>query len=603
MSIHSITPDILVVFAVLVGAVTLWVTEWLAIDLVALCIPLALVLTGVLSAGDAVAGFSSTALLTVGAIFVVSAGLLRTGAVTFVGNKIIHYSRGDEDRLVLLVMLTMAVFSAFINNTAIVAMFLPLMLGVASEFRLPPSKLLMPLSFASILGGTCTLIGTSTNLLVHGLMIDYGLEGLGMFEISSVGIAYAAIGLLYLFFIGRRLLPDRGTVTSHLQGAQRGAQEYMTEVQVPAGSQMIGDTVEHTLSAGHPAVRLLQIIRGEQIFWPPLDRVQVQAGDIFLLKGDVNELLAIYREEGVDLLPGLKAEAARYAVKDMELAEVVIMPNSSLTGRTLGAVQFRQHYGASVMAIQREGDHMRDQLATMPLRIGDVLLVMADREDIRRLTTYEEFLVLEGVQEVVVREDKARIALAIVASLVLSASMGVAPIMVLALAAAALMVITGCISMRHAYTSIDLSVLVLIGGAISLGKAMESTGAAVLMADSIVSTLGNYGPQVVLSALYLLTVVFTELMSNNAAAVLMVPLAISTAIGLGVDPRPFAIAVAFAGSASFATPIGYQTNTLVYGPGGYRFLDYTRVGLPLNLMLWVLATFLIPHWWPLVPTT
>ena len=594
------TGEMIIVLAVLAGALALWISEWLPLDLVALCIPIVLVLTGVLEPNDAMAGFASTALLTVAAILVVSAGLTRTGVITYVGNRIIHYSRGDEKRLLALVMVTMAVFSSFINNTAVVAMFLPIMLGVARKFRISPSKLLIPLSFASILGGTTTLIGTSTNILVHSLMEENGMAGMGMFEIAPMGLVYASVGLVYLFFIGRRLLPERGTVTSYLPG-RRGPGQYMTEVQVPADSDLIGQRVEQALQSAHPEVRLLQILRGEMILWPPLDLVVIEAGDIFLLKGDVNQLLALYRREGLELLPGLKAEAIRYAVKDMALAEVVITPNSDLIDRTLRDVKFRQHYGASVMALQRHGEHLRDELPGIRLRVGDVLLVMADREDMARLMTYEEFLLLEGVQEVVVNRDKAPIAIALVAGLVATVSLTSVPVMVVALVVAVLMVITRCLTMRQAYAALDLSVLVLIGGAIALGAAMEQTGTAAYLANAVVDAVGGYGPRVVLSAVYLLTVIFTEMMSNTAAAVLMVPIALGVAQGIGVDPRPFAIAVAFAGSAAFSTPIGYQTNTMVYGPGGYRFLDYTRVGLPLNLILWLLASLLIPFWWPLTP--
>lgn len=596
----SMTGEMLIVVVVLLVAVVLWLTEWLPIDLVALCIPVVLMLTGVLEPAAAVSGFASTALLTVASVLVVSDGLTRTGVITYVGNRIIHFARGDERRLLFAVMVTMAVFSGFINNTAVVAMFLPIMLRVAHEFEIPPSKLLIPLSFASILGGTTSLIGTSTNILVHGLMEENGIRGIGLFEITPIGLIYAAVGLTYMFWVGRHLLPDRGNVTSYLQ-SQRVATEYMTEVQVPEGSDLIGRPVDEALQAAHPDVRLLQIIRGDALFWPPLDKVVIEAGDVFLLKGDVNQLLSLYKEKRLELLPGLKAEAIRYAVKDMALAEAVITPNSSLIGRSLSEINFRQHYGASVMALQRHGDHLRDGLPTIRLRVGDVLLVMADRVDIRRLMTYDEFLLLEGVQEIVVNREKAPIAVGLVLGLIVLGGVTDIPIMTLAMVSALLMVLTRCLTMRQAYGALDLSVLMLIGGAIALGRAMEQTGAAAFLAQTVVGAVGHYGPVVVLSGIYLMTVVFTELMSNAAAAVLMVPIALGVAANLGVDPRPFAIAVAFAGSASFSTPIGYQTNTLVFGPGGYRFLDYTRVGLPLNIILWLLATLLIPVFWPLVP--
>ncbi len=596
----GMTGEMLIVVGVLLAALVLWVTEWLPIDLVALCIPVVLMLTRVLEPAAAVSGFASTTLLTVASVLVVSDGLTRTGVITYVGNRIIQFARGDERRLLFAVMITMAVFSGFINNTAVVAMFLPIMLGVSQEFEIPPSKLLIPLSFASILGGTTSLIGTSTNILVHGLMEENGIRGIGLFEITPVGLIYAAVGLAYMYWIGRHLLPDRGNVTSYAQ-SQRGAADYMTEVQVPEGSDLIGGRVDEALQAAHPEVRLLQIIRGDALFWPPLDKVVIEAGDVFLLKGDVNQLLSLYKEKGLELLPGLKAEAIRYAVKDMALAEAVITPNSRLIGRSLSEINFRQHYGASVMALQRHGDHLRDGLPTVRLRVGDVLLVMADRVDIQRLMTYDEFLLLEGVQEVIVNREKAPIAIGLVLGLIVLGGVTDVPIMTLAMVSAVLMVLTRCLSMRQAYAALDLSVLMLIGGAIALGRAMEQSGAAAFLAQAVVGAVGQYGPVVVLSGIYLMTVVFTELMSNAAAAVLMVPIALGVAANLGVDPRPFAIAVAFAGSAAFSTPIGYQTNTLVYGPGGYHFLDYTRVGLPLNIILWLLATWLIPTFWPLVP--
>jgi di/tricarboxylate transporter len=582
---------------ILVGAMFLFASEIVSVDIGALIVLLALVLTGVLTPEEAVQGFANPAFLTVGAMFVLSAGLLRTGALTALSERVMVLSRGSERRLTLLLMVTVAVCSAFVNNTPVVVIFLPMVLSIANRSSILPSKVLIPLSYGAILGGTCTLMGTSTNILISSMVAGEGMRPLGVFEFTGMGVLFAIVGITYIYFIGRRFLPSHGTVTTYGSGRLK---EYLTEIEVPEGSPLCDRWADEVVADYASRVQVFQIIRGEEIFWPPFAELRIRPGDAFLVKGEVNPLMNLIQSPEVALSPGVGgSDADAGNLREMALAELVISPNSPLMGESLRNIRFPERYGVQALAIQRHGSHLREKVSEIPLRVGDVLLVLGGEAALNRLGAAPEFILLEEVREVMVNRKRSWVALTVLGMVVLLAATNVLSILTAALAGAVVMVLTGCLVAREAYRAIDKSVLVLIAGSLSLGTALEKTGAASLLADRLVDLVGWGGPVAVLSGFYLLTVLLTEVMTNTAAAAVMLPIAVSTAAGLDVNPRSFIVAILFGASASFATPIGYQTNTFVYGPGGYSFTDFIRVGLPLQLTLWLLASLVIPILWPL----
>lgn len=571
----------------------LFATEWLPVDLVALAALIFLALTKILSPSEALAGFANPALVTVAALFVVSAALLRTGLVTRAGRWMARISGKREIVALALLLLVVAAASAFINNTAVVIVFLPLALGLASELQISPSKILIPLAFASTMGGMLTLVGTSTSVLVAAKWTAESGATLRMFEFAPLGGVILAAGLVYLLVVGRRLLPSRDSVTT-----RQAESEYLTEITVPAGSRWIGKTLDQLGLSGD--VKILQWIRGEQIAWPPFaDRDLLQPGDSLLVRANAPQIMRLIEKRGLELIPGLHGGAGRIVSAGMRLAEIVITPQSSFIGKTVEESAFRRHHDVSVLAVQRRGTHVRERLPQMALRVGDTLLVHGSEDAVSALRGEEDFLLVEGVHEIVPNRRKAPIALAVTAGLIALAAMDIFSIEFLALAAAVTMVLSGCLSLREAYRSVDWSVLLLVVGTIALGEAMKKTGLAAWIAGGLIDTLQPWGPIAVLSGIYLLTMLVTELLSNNAAALLMLPIGLAAAAGLHADPRPFVIAIAFAASLAFAVPMGYQTYMMIYGPGSYRFKDFLRVGAPLDVIGWGLATWLIPIFWPL----
>ncbi len=586
-----------------IAVLVIFATELIAIDLVALGIPVVLMLADALtpmeliSFEQAVAGFGNPAVVTIAMMFVLSVGLMRTGAVNFLGARILQISRGNAHLSIACTMVAVATLSAFINNTPIVVIFLPIVLNLARQFSISPSKLLIPLSFASIFGGTCTLIGTSTNLVVDSMMPTNGLEEIGMFELLPMGLVFAGVGVIYLL-AGKGLLPSRTTVTSYTGGDQ--LREYVTEVEVGPGSRLLGCRIADTFLGEDRGVRVLEVIRGEEILWPPLDDVLLAEGDLLLVKGDVNKLLDLDGREGLALIPELASGDLRVSTRETTLAELVVSPNSRLIGQRVRDVKFHQIFDVAVIAVQRRGVHLRRKVSQLVLRFGDTLLVQGSVEALQGLRESPDFILLEGVEETVLRPRKAPIAFGILLSIVVLAGFNVLHILPLSMAGAFLMVVTGCVSLREAYRAIDLRVVMVIAGTLALGSAMTETGTAQAIVESFQGAIAPLGAVGALSGVYFLTMVLTSVISNTAAAVLMVPLAISVAGTVGAtDPRPFVIAVAFGASACFATPLGYQTNLFVYGPGGYRFSDFLRIGVPLNLLFWILATIFIPVFWPI----
>ena len=597
------TPDAILVLVVTLGALVLFVTEAIAIDLVGLLVVVTLVLGGVLTLEEGLSGFSSQAMITIACMFVLSQGLIRAGALETLTRLMFTLGKGSKPRLVAAMMISVAVSSAFLNNTPVAVIFLPVVLGVAGTLGVAPSRLLLPMSYASILGGTCTLIGTSTNLLVAEVAAEHGFGQIGIFDITLPGIVMAVVGMVFLATIGRLLLPRRASVSA-MAGEER-TREFVTEVMFSPDSALVGKSFQEIL-VKTPGITPLMLIRGENVYMAPLianPRTQfARAGDVLLLKGDPGAINSILERDGVTLPPELGAMLEQQGRgKAYTMVELVVNPNSPLLGRTLASADFSRHYGnAGVIAVLRREEHLRERPSELRLRVGDTLLVVCDEGNIDDLRHSEEFILLEGVERRLLRRDKAPIAAAIMALVVVLASVTSVPLALLALTGVALMLLTGCLPARQAYDSVDWSIIMLIVGMFSLGHAMEKTGLATMAGHATVSLLRDLGPHAVLGGIYLISAIITNLFSNNAVALLMTPISLEVAAEMGYQPAPFVFAVLFGASACFATPIGYQTNLFVYGPGNYRFTDYLKLGVPLSLILFLVALVVVPWYWPLV---
>ena len=589
--------ETLIVSAILLLALVLFVTELVPIDLTALLVVGLLILTRVLTPAEGFSGFSHPAPVTVAAMLVLSTGLIRTGAVAKLGQKVSALGGSSEVSQLAVIFPVVALLSAFISNTAAVAMFLPLVLNIAREKKLSPSKLLLPLSYAAILGGACTYIGTSTNIIVGTIFAAGPHPPLQMFEFSGLGLVLLTLGAVYMLAIGQRNLPYRPTEASLTEGYR--LREYLTELVIRSDSPLLDKTLRETDFSQMLDIEVLEIQRGRQKLRLFLQEIRLKSGDVLIVKGNLENILKIRDTEGVDILAEAKLSDRDLKSEDITLAEAVISPDSSLIGRTLKEANFRQRYQATALAIRRHASQIRDKLGRVRLRMGDMLLVQVRKEVLGNLRQDSDFLlILEESQSSDFRLSKLPIAVLIFLGVIAAAAFQKLPIELAALFGALLMVFTRCITLREAYRAVDWRIVILIGGTLSLGTAMEKTGTATAIAESLVGWSGALGPVALIAVLYLVTMGMTEIMSNNATAALLTPIAISIAHHGGWDPRPFAFCVAFAASCSFLTPIGYQTNTMVYGPGGYRFTDYFKVGAWLSLISWLTATLLIPHIWP-----
>ncbi len=592
--------DIILVCTVIVLAFILFATEKLRVDFVAILILATLTVIGqfrdgFLSVEEAFSGFSDPATLTIAAMFILSSGLAHTGAIAALSGKVAAVAGDSEIKLFMVLVVIVGVVSAFINNTAAVAIFLPITVVLARDRGVSQSKLLMPLSFASIVGGTATLIGTSTNILVSSLANRSGIEPFSMFELTKLGAIFLVIGLVYLAVIGRHLLPDRSptSLTRKYELAR-----YLTGLVVPEDSPLVGKSAAEARLNELYDVTILEIIRGDSHIRSGLRDAKLEAGDHLMARGAFDGIMEMKRSEGVAIRSEIKYADRELTTEDTVLLEAVVSPSSSLVGTTLKEADFRHLSGVFALAINKHGETIRDKVGRIRLDIGDSLLLQGRRGSVEHLADKPYSLVLQFLNLPEMRAGKAIYAVGIITLVVGLAATGVTPILVSALIGCILMVATKCISLQEAYDSIDWFVIFLLAGVIPLGLAMENTGTAQLIASSLLDFTQGWGPTAVLSSFYLLTTLFASVMSHNAAAVVLVPIAIATANNLGLDPRPFLMAVTFAASSSLATPFGYHTNLMVYVQGGYRFSDYVKVGLPLNLLLWLTASLLIPVFWP-----
>jgi di/tricarboxylate transporter len=582
---------------ILVVAMLLLITEKVPVDVTSLGIIVILAVSRILTPAQAIAGFASPAVITVAAMFLISKGMMRTGAVRFVSERVADYSRGRPNLAIFLILVIVGTASAFINNTPVVVLFIPIILSLGCELGFSPSKVLIPVSYASILAGTCTLIGTSTNIIISNLSTSHGLGALGMFELSPLGVPIALLGLIFLLLAAPRLMPDLHSSVCELKHADH--RRYLAELQVPRGSRIIGENPKDYFSRQYPGMEVLELIRYSHVYYPDRDRVAIAPDDLLLVKGSAEDLVEILHDDLVEVPMAEQGINFVADKKDALIVELIIPPQSSLLGQRLVASRLRRDPDIHIIAIKRRALHYAEpQVKDVRLQIGDILLVRLPESSLNRLRGGADFIIAEDVHHELVHKRLARRAFLIFGAMVAAASTGMADILVCALAAAFLMIVTGCLQLRDAYRAIDGRVLLIIVAMIAMSAALEKTGASAYYAGAFLDLFGGLSPVYVLGGVILLTSISTHVLSNNATAILLLPVAIAAAQGLGVDPKPFIVAVCFGASACFATPIGYQTNLLVYGPGGYRFSDYLKLGIPLNLLVLVMGTLFIPMLWP-----
>lgn len=584
------------VFAVIAVALVLFATERVPIDQVALAVPVVLLLGGVITAEQAVAGLSSTATVTVGAMLMLSLGLVKTGAIAVIARWATSAPLGGPVLRLLLLSLVVGAVSPFLNNTAVVVVFLPVFLALAHQADQPPSRYLIPLSFSAILGGTITLIGTSTNLIVYGMARARGFDDLNMFSIAPLGLIYLAVGLAYLFTVGRTLLPRRHRPPD--LSRKYSVRDFVTELEVTPESPAVGRTLREVDWGRIYDVSVLGILRAEREIWAPGARRYVRAGDVLYVRGDTAKLLRLARKEKLATPAQRRERAPVPHAEDTKLVEVLVAPGSPLVGHTLRDIRFQQRYDAVVLAIQHHGVPVREALADARLDVGDLLLVHGPVAALDALADVRGFVPLSEVEPPPGARPRALVAVGIMTAVVVTAGAGFLAILPAALAGVVLMLFTRCVRLEEVYAELDWSVVFLLAGLIPLGIAMDESGAAAWIGGGVAGLLGGFGPMAAVAVFYLITSLLTEAMSNNAAAVVLTPVALITAGTLDMNPYALLVAVMFGASASFMTPVGYQTNTLVYGPGGYRFLDFFKVGAPLNLLLLLTAAAFIPLFWP-----
>lgn len=585
------TIEIVLTFIIIALAMLCFVKEWFTVDTVSAGVMLAFIITGILTPEEGFSGFNNNATLTVAAMFVISAAIFKTGILNDFTKLLLVLGKSSYLLTLLSVMVFSGIISAFINDTSVVALLLPVVIQVCHRTKISPSKLLMPLSFGALMGGTCTLIGTSTNILVSGIAERSGLDGFSMFLMTPGGIWFLGIGILYMVTIGHFLLPDRKSVTPLDDFTDIG--NYLTEIILLPQAKSAGKALGQSRLVREFEVEILRITRnGENV---PVSAFTVfQPGDVVKVKCNIEKMKKLEKAEGILIKADTKT-----SIDESKLFEAMIPPGSDFIGKTLAQINFRNKYqGAAVLAIRHRDDIVYDKLAHSQLKAGDVLLVRADTKTINQLKSNDDLLILSKVEQEKTDLKITLPVLLIAFSVIVLSALQIMPLVLSAAIGVILLIGIKAITPEEAYKAIDWKVIFMLAGVLSMGTALQKTGASVIISKSVVDVFGQYGPRAILSAYFLLTFLMTNFMSNNATAALLAPVAIQTAFNLQVNPTPFLMAITYAASLSFMTPIGYQTNVMIYTPGNYRFNDYLKVGTPLNIIMWILASIIIPVLYP-----
>ena len=595
------TPDIAIVLGIMTLMFVLFVKEIFPLDVTALVVLIIFLVIGNLTLEEAISGFSNQAVITIAVLFILSHALQKSGILEYGVVRLNKLTERSKLLGLTVFLITVAFASAFVNNTAIVAIFIPLTIRLAQKYNLSPSKLLIPLSYIAIMGGTLTLVGTSTNLLVNSIYVNTTMaEPLGMFEFSRYGIFILLIGLLYIIFAVPFILPSRTVTSSLTQSYHMGG--YLTELKVAEESPLVGRTfMERSINKNYD-ITVLDIIREGMVISKNIRNTIIHPGDVLFVRGSLENFLRMKEVEKVTMLTDEKLTQAELIHDDNTLVECLLTQQSELVGKSLMEINFRRRFGSFILAIRREGAILRRKIAHVMLRAFDTLLVYGPRDKIKELSESGNFIVLGEIEATLQKNRFWWVSLVVIISAVFLAALGLVPILKGALVGMIILLVLRVISTNEAYQTINWQVIVLIAALIPIGIVIQKSGTSEWLATAMNNLVEQFDPAlrpvVMVSLIYLMTMMLTEMASNAATAIIMTPIAISAAMQIGLDPKPFIFSVCFAASASFITPIGYQTNLMVYGPGGYKFSDYVKVGLPLAISLWIMATFLIPVLWP-----
>lgn len=590
------TSQIALMLAIVVIAVCLFWWERVSADVTALGVLLTLVLTGLLPVDKAFDGFSSDAVIMILGLLILTASLQRTGVVDIVGRAVLSRTKPSPNRLLLTVMIASTVLSSFISNTAATAFFLPIVFGIAKNIGISASRLLLPLAFSSILASSVTLVSTSTNMIVSGMMIDHNMAPMGMFEPTPVGMAIAVVGLIYLYF-ARRWIPDHSGDEDLTE--QFGVRPYLCEVIIPKDSKLVGKTLDEARFGEGHGLKVLSVERDKK-WLPPHHNQQLQESDILLVEGSQEDIVKVKDTEGLEIKADVNISDRDLTEGEMGLAEAIILPGSPLLGMTLEKSRFRQRYDLQVLGLNHRGVNVVRRISREPLYLGDVLLLQGRKEAIAQFHDDDTLHILGSIEPMEKARSKrahAPLAITIFVGVLVLTTFQVMTLPIAAMLGALLVFVTGCITPEEAYEKVEWRVIILIGSMLGMGLAMRDTGAAAYLAELIVSVAGNVSPRWLLTGFFVLTVVLTQPMSNQAAAVVVLPVAIATALQFGLNPRTFAMMIAIAASTSFLTPLE-PACVMVYGPGRYRFAEFFKIGWPLTVLIFLVAIILVPVVWP-----